>query len=139
MDAVQPGKVKVRPTTQLDGPGRQTIPMSDMQWATMAAGESSLTHPLRMWHCHGGCHRQPWAGLRRNTGISEIVGLVDSIHRVASCCHCRSERNRGRNANYDDAMRRLQNAFCEGTDRNVSLVDELLAERRMDALREVRC
>ncbi len=39
---------------------------------------------------------------------------------------------------YEDAMQRLQNAFCAGLDDSVSIVDELLAERRADAELEER-
>ncbi|QDS91425.1 hypothetical protein FF011L_01550 [Roseimaritima multifibrata] len=34
---------------------------------------------------------------------------------------------------YEEAMQRLQDAFCTGIDGDVSLVSELLAERRQEA------
>lgn len=39
---------------------------------------------------------------------------------------------------YEEAIRRLQEAFCEGIPDDVSLVDELIAERRREAAREER-
>lgn len=39
---------------------------------------------------------------------------------------------------YEEAMQQLQDAFCQDLDPNVSLVDELLAERRKEAELEAR-
>ena len=39
---------------------------------------------------------------------------------------------------YEEAMQRLQDMFCEGIPADVSLVDELIAERRTEAAREER-
>ena len=39
---------------------------------------------------------------------------------------------------YEDAMQQLQDAFCNDLDSNVSLVDELLADRRAEAELEAR-
>jgi len=40
---------------------------------------------------------------------------------------------------YEEAMRRLQNAFCEGIPDNVSLSGELMKERRAEATRGRNC
>lgn len=34
---------------------------------------------------------------------------------------------------YEDAMQQLQDAFCEGLDPKVSLIDELIEDRKKDA------
>ena len=39
---------------------------------------------------------------------------------------------------YEDAMQKLQDAFCEGLDPNLSLVEELYADRLMEAELEAR-
>jgi bifunctional DNA-binding transcriptional regulator/antitoxin component of YhaV-PrlF toxin-antitoxin module len=39
---------------------------------------------------------------------------------------------------YEDAMQRLQDAFSKGIADDVSLVDELIADRRKEAAREAR-
>jgi len=40
---------------------------------------------------------------------------------------------------YEEAMQRLQDAFCHGLDKDSSLVDELISERKQDAELDDRC
>lgn len=40
---------------------------------------------------------------------------------------------------YAEAMQRLQDAFCEGLDPELSLVDELISERKQEAELDDRC
>ncbi len=66
--------------------------------------------------------------LHRSEATSDDKGLANGDELIASF-----EDNAIVLRTYDEAMQRLQDSFCSGLDPNVSLVDELLEERRQDA------
>lgn len=65
--------------------------------------------------------------LREQTGLEIGHDLVVSMENGAVVMRT-----------YEEAMQQLQDAFCQGLDSNVSLVDGLLANRRMGAELEAR-
>lgn len=61
-------------------------------------------------------------------------GLNDGDELIASC-----EDGAIVLRTYEDWMQRFQEDFCEGLDPKLSLVDELISERKQDAKLDDRC
>lgn len=66
--------------------------------------------------------------------IREAKGLSDGDELIASF-----EGGAIVLRTYAEAMQRLQDAFCEGLDPELSLADELISERKLEAELDDRC